>query len=372
MKYCTKCLMPNTRPRITFDEKGVCNACNYAEKKHQKDSGIDWEARKKEFLEIISKYRSKDGSWDCLVPWSGGKDSSTIAYKLKFEFGMHPLLVTFSPQLPTEVGDHNREALIKAGFDHIFFRPNQRVHRLLSRRFFIERGNQKVAWDAGVNTLPIQVAVKYNIPLVFYAEHAETEYGGKVRNPESQKIRDFTEVLEHQIGDDPRNWVDDKITEKDITPYIYPPLEEVKHVGVKALYFGYFFKWSMLENYNYIKTKIDFKLHPLGRTPGTFTAFDSLDDKSDHLYYYMQFIKFGFGRCLRDTCRMIQNNQMTRQQALELTKKYDGEYCSEYLPEMLDYLDLTEKEFTEIIDKHRNPEIWKKEGGEWKLRYPPQ
>jgi len=120
MKYCTKCLMPNTRPRITFDEKGVCNACNYAEKKHQKDSGIDWEARKKEFLEIISKYRSKDGSWDCLVPWSGGKDSSTIAYKLKFEFGMHPLLVTFSPQLPTEVGDHNREALIKAGFDHIF------------------------------------------------------------------------------------------------------------------------------------------------------------------------------------------------------------------------------------------------------------
>ena len=259
MKYCTQCLMPNTRPRIVFDAQGVCNACNYAEIKHQ---GINWEARKQEFLNIIEPYRSKNGSWDCIVPWSGGKDSSSIVYKLKFEFGMNPLLVTFSPQLPTAVGDHNREALIRQGFDHIFFRPNQRAHRLLARRFFIERGNQKVAWDAGVNTLPIQVAVKYNIPLVFYAEHAETEYGGKVRNEESQKIRDFTEVLEHQIGDDPRNWVDDEINEKDITPYIYPSLENVKRVGVKALYFGYFFKWSMLENYDYIKTRIDFKLTP--------------------------------------------------------------------------------------------------------------
>ena len=130
-------------------------------------------------------------------------------------------------------------------------------------------------------------------------------------------------------------------------------------------------KKNQLQNFN-IKTKIDFKNHPLGRTPGTFTDFDSLDDKSDNLYYYMQFIKFGFGRCLRDTCRMIQNNQMTRKEALEITKKYDGEYCSEHLPEMLEYLDLSKEEFVEIIDKHRNLEIWKKEGGEWKLRYPPQ
>lgn len=369
MKYCSKCLMPNSRPRIVFNEDGICNACQYAEVKHQK---IDWEARRKEFLKLIAPYKSKNGSWDCIVPWSGGKDSSSIAYKLKFEFGMNPLLVTFSPQLPNEVGNHNREALILKGFDHIFFRPNQHVHRLLSKRFFIERGNQKVAWDAGVNTLPVQVAVKYNIPLVFYAEHGETEYGGKVLNEEAQKIRDFTEVLEHQIGDDPRNWVDEDIVEQDLASYIYPNLEEVRGVGVKALYFGYFFKWSMLENYNYIKTKIYFKTHPQGRTPGTFTDFDSLDDKSDNLYYYMQYIKFGFGRCLRDACRMIQNKQMTRREALDLTKKYDGEFCNEYLPEMLDYLGLTLEQFTQIVDKHRNQEIWKQENGEWKLRHPPQ
>lgn len=365
--YCKKCLMPNSRPRIGFDREGVCNACRYAEEKWK---DVDWEARRKEFLELMEQYKSKDGSWDCIVAWSGGKDSSSIAYKLKFEFGMNPLLVTFSPQLPTEVGNHNREALIQQGFDHLFFRPDQRIHRRLSRRFFIERGNQKVAWDAGVNAIPVKVAVKHNIPLIFYAEHGESEYGGKILSKESNKIRDFTEVIEHQIGDDPRNWTDDEITLNDLNPYVYPDIEEVKRVGVKALYFAYFFKWSSYENYLYVKDKYDFRICPIGRTEGTFTNFDSLDDKSDNLYYYMQYIKFGFGRAVRDASRMIQNKQLTREEGLELARKYDHEFPSLWFQDMLEYLQLTEEEFYEIVDKHRNPEIWTKEDGEWKLRYP--
>src|SRR5262249_15052099 len=156
--------------------------------------GVDWEARRKEFLSMLDNFRSKRGEWDCVVPWSGGKDSSSIAYKLKFEFGMNPLLVTFSPMLPNEVGNQNRETLIRYGFDHLMIRPDQRVHRLLAKRFFIERGNPKVAWDAGVNAAPMQIAVKFGIPLVFYAEHGESEYGGRVLSEESKKLRDFTEV----------------------------------------------------------------------------------------------------------------------------------------------------------------------------------
>ncbi|MDO8435682.1 MAG: hypothetical protein Q7S89_03330, partial [bacterium] len=136
--YCTRCLTSNTRPRIVFDDQGVCNACRTAEKKWEH---IDWDARRQEFLDLLDRYRSKHGEWDCVVPWSGGKDSSAVAHKLKYEFGMNPLLVTFSPQLPTDVGNHNREALIQLGFDHLFLRPNQKVHRRLARRFFIERGN---------------------------------------------------------------------------------------------------------------------------------------------------------------------------------------------------------------------------------------
>lgn len=364
--YCSRCLMPSSRPRIQFDEEGVCNACRYADWKRR----IDWDVRRKEFLDLVEPYRSKDGSWDCLVPWSGGKDSSTIAYRLKYEFGMNPLLATFSPLIPTDVGLHNREAFLQLGFDHQYFRPNQRVARKLARRFFIERGNLKIAWDAGINAVPVKIALTFNIKLIFYAEHGESEYGGKILHEASTKMRDFTEVIEHQVGDDPRNWLDEEISLNDLNPYIYPDYEELANAEIRALYFAYFFKWSSYENYLFIKDKFNFRTCPHGRTEGTFTDFDSLDDKTDNLYYYMQLIKFGFGRAVRDASRMIQNGQMKREEGLMLAKKHDHEFPSEYFKENLEYIGLPEEEFTEIANKHRNPEIWKCEGKQWRLRFP--
>lgn len=366
VRYCTRCIMPDTRPRIVFDDEGVCNACRHAELKDR----VDWAARREELEEILARYRSKDGSWDCVVPWSGGKDSSTIAYRLKYELRMNPLLVTFSPLLPNEVGMRNRETLARQGFDHIYFRPDQRVHRRLSRRFFVERGNPKVAWDAGVNAVPLQIATKFGIQLVFYAEHGESEYGGRVLSDESAKVRDLTEVVEHQIGDDPLNWTDDEISRADLNSYLYPDVADVERAGVTAYYFGYFFRWSMLENYRFLREKIDFATHPGGRTPGTFTDFDSLDDKSDNLYYYMQYVKFGFGRAVRDCCRLIQNGQMTREEAVEIAHRYDGEFPEEFLDEMLDYMQMSRDELSATIDLHRNPELWDRDGDAWRLRYP--
>ncbi len=369
VRYCKTCLMPDTRPRVVFDEQGMCNACRYAEAKKDK---IDWDARRQEFFDYLERYRPKSGPYDCIVPWSGGKDSSAIAHKLKFEFGLNPLLVTFSPLLPNEIALHNREELIKLGFDHVMVRPNQKVSRRLTKRFFVERGNPKVHWDAGINAVPIQMAVNFNIPLLFYAEHGETEYGGRVLDPKSQKVRDFTEVIEHQIGDDPLNWLDDEIDECDLAPYIYPGTAEVERVGVRALYFAYFFRWSMRENYEYIRDKMDFMTHPNGRTDGTFTNFDSLDDKIDSLYYYMQFIKFGFGRCVRDVCRHIQNGQINREEGLDLVRKYDSEFPKTSFKENIEYMGISEARFHEVIDLHRNPEIWDKVDGEWCLRFPPE
>ena len=132
--FCAQCLTSNTRPRVVFDKNGVCNACINAKGKND----IDWQDRKREFKSLIEPYKSKNGSWDCIVPWSGGKDSSSIAWKLKYEYGMNPLLVTFSPILPNTVGNHNREAMIKKGFDNLLFRPNQKIHQMLSKKFFIE------------------------------------------------------------------------------------------------------------------------------------------------------------------------------------------------------------------------------------------
>jgi N-acetyl sugar amidotransferase len=365
VSYCSRCVMPDSRPRIIFDKEGVCNACKTSTQKDQ----IDWQSRRRQFMEVIEPYRSK-GGWDCIVPWSGGKDSSSIAHKLKFDFGLNPLLVTFAPMMPTLVGAENREALIQEGFDHIYVRPNQKVQRRLARRFFIERGNPKVPWEAGVNTIPLQLACQFSIPLVFFAEHGESEYGGRVLHEDSCKFRDFSEVIEHQVGDDPQNWVDDQIATQDLSVYLYPEHSNLSRIGVIAYYFAYFFRWSILDNYDYVKKQFPFKTCASGRTNGTFTDYDSLDDKIDNLYYYMQFIKFGFGRTVRDACRLIQNDQMTRSKAVALVKKYDHEFPKDDFQEVLDYLRMDRKEFDETVNRHRNAEIWKVENKDWVLRFP--
>ncbi len=369
INFCKKCIMPDSRPRIVFDDKGICNACLYSEEKKK----INWENRKSEFhkliLEIKKFKNEKKSRYDCIVPWSGGKDSTSIAIRLKFEFDLNPLLVTFSPLIKNDCGEFNRNELSKMGFDNIFIKPNQKTSRYLAKRFFIERGNPKVAWDAGVNSAPLKIALNYRIPFVFYAEHGESEYGGLVLDEESQKKRDIREVIEHQIGDYPENWVSEEISEDDLATYIYPNEDELKKLNITAYYFSYFFKWSMLENYNYVKEKMPtFKTNPNKRTTGTFTDFDSLDDKIDCLYYYMQYIKFGFGRATRDACRMLQNNQMKRQEAIDLARKYDHEFPHDEFEEVLEYLDLNQDEFEKIVNKHRNNEIWKTSlNNKWEL-----
>lgn len=361
IQICKECLTPSSRPRVEFNHEGICNACVYSKEKNS----IDWEDRQTKLMEILESVKSNSG-YHCVVPFSGGKDSASIAYKLKFEYGLNPLLVTFSPLIPNEVGEINRQKFVDLGFDHVMFRANGRVARSLARRFFIERGNPKVAWDAGINATPVTCAIEKAIPVIFYAEHGETEYGGKVLHEESSMIRDFTEVIEHQIGDHPLNWMNSDINETELLPYAYP---EANWHQITAYYFAYFHNWSMYNNYEFVKDKYEFMTCPQGRTSGTFTNFDSLDDKIDDLYYYLQYVKFGFGRCVRDASRLIQNNHITREEGLDFVKKYDGEFPSRYLNEVLDYLSLNFGAFMDIIEKHRNEELWVKCNGNWKLRF---
>jgi N-acetyl sugar amidotransferase len=361
---CKNCFMPSSRPRIHFDENGVCNSCNYQKKK----SLIDWAGRRSEFEKICNQHRSKNGEYDCIVPWSGGKDSSSIAYKLKYEFKMNPLLTTFSPLIPTKIGQENRELLINKGFDNYFFRPNQKISKYLSKRFFIERGNPKIHWDAGINSFPLTVALEKKINLIFYAEHGESEYGGRVLHANSDKLRDISEVLENQIGDDPSNWEDDFVTQSDLNVYKYPDVNELKNNQINAYYFSYFFKWDVYENFKYVKDKFNFKQMD-ERISGTFQNYDSIDDHIDPLYYYMQYIKFGFGRCLRDASRLVQNKHLERNLGINYIKKYDGEFPDKVLDKCLKYLDMSLLEFNEIIDKHRNKEIWELNGNKYKLKF---
>ena len=379
MRYCKRCLMPDTRPRIMFNGEGVCNACEYAEQKRQ----IDWKERRREFDVLLNNCRAKNGYWDCVVPWSSGKDSSAIAHRLRFELSMHPLLVTVAPQVQTEEGKHNQTVLLELGFDHLLFTLNPRVHKKLSKKHFIQYGDPWMAWSQAINSIPVKVAVDFNIPNIFYAEHGETEYGGKVLSKKHQKERDLTEVREIMVGHDPKEWVDDEISLKDLAPYMYPEKKDIERVGVKAHYFAYYRKWNSIDNYFYSKKHWDFMtvqeghtdfdlpgVPQKGRTEGTFTNYDSIDDKLDNIYYYLQYIKFGFGRAVRDASRLIQNGVITREEGLKLARKYDGEFPSRTFEDFLEWTNISEEEFWNVVDSFRSPDIWKKVDAEWCIKFP--
>ena len=364
LKFCKKCFTPNSRPRIKFDLDGVCNACTFYKKR---EGSIDFENRKKELIELCNKYRSKSGQHDCIVPWSGGKDSSAIAHKLKFEFKMNPLLVTFSPIIGNETGRKNREELRSLGFDNVFMAPDIKTNQYLSKRFFIERGDPKIHWTAGMKAFPIKTAIEKKIKLIFYAENGECFYGGNVLHKDAEKRVHLEDIIENKIGDHPFNWVDDKVSEKDLNPYLLPDENELNKSGIEIYYYAYFEKWNVEKNFKYISSKIKFLCHHDGRSPGTFTNYDSLDDHVDQVYYYLQLLKFGFGRAARDASRLIQQSSKNYNDIKDDVSKFDREVPTSDIIKYCDYISISVDEFNDICNKHRDNEIWKFEGNGWKL-----
>lgn len=377
MIWCSSCLMPSTRPRVEFVD-GVCNACRF----HEGYAATDWAARRAEFLDVVRSMK-RHPAYDCIVPFSGGKDSAAIAWRLKHELGLNPLLVTYGQLLWTDEGRRNFHRVCAAGFDVHYWRVNQDVSRKLARRFLIERGHPKNHYDAGVNAVPLLAAVNFGIPLVIYAEHGESFYGGHVLSEEHRRSRDLAEVLENQVGDDARNWAVDGLTEADLWPYIMPEADDVARIGAKALYFSWFFRWDIFENAKLARSRMNFDVvngpagHILdgqywGRSDGSFEGFDSIDDKIDGLDFYLMFIKFGFGRASRMASRLIQSGHLDRESGIRLVSMFDGEFPERWIDDVLDYVGMQRHELTALIDKHRNPEIWRQENGLWKLRHPPQ
>lgn len=366
MRHCKKCVMPDTRPRITFDENGICSACQYAEEKKH----IDWVQRRRGFEQLLDRYRSKNGGYDCIIPCSGGKDSSTIAYKMKHEFKMHPLLVTVSPCIYTDVGKRNLESLLARGFDHIMYTCNPEISRKLARKLFFEFGDHFVPWVQAIFAVPLKIAVKFNVPLVVYAEDGEAEYGGGYEK--GSYIDEITEgdIKLYLSGNDPKDWIDEDIKARDLESYFLPPAEELKRIGVKPIKFGYFTRWNPYENYLFAKEHTGFQSRE-GRSWGTYTNYASLDDKTDEFHYYLEWIKFGFCRATSDVCHEIRDGQITREKGVELAKKYDGNFPpEESFREFLEYIRISEREFWQVIEKFRNQDIWEKHNGEWRLKTP--
>lgn len=375
--FCKKCVISNQRPRITFDENGVCGACNYA---YQKHNVIDWSEREKMLVDLLNKYRSKDGSYDCIVPGSGGKDSGYVAHQLKYKYGMHPLTITFAPSLYTRIGWENYLNFINSGFDNLLCSPNGILSRKLSRLSFELVGDNFQPFIFGVKYNTLQTAVRYKIPLVFFGESGEIEYGGseKYINKPFEDFEDWGELYFKGFGIN--NLVKEGLdigylTEEEakgshLEFYRPPDLEEVKKIEVQMHWFSFYKKWIPKEHCIYSKANTGFQ-EDACRSEGTYTNYASLDDKTDGFHYYLSYIKFGIGRATSDASHEIRDRQLTREEGVSLVHKYDSEMPDKYRKETYEYLGINQDEFCEVINFYRSisPHLWEKVGGEWSLKY---
>lgn len=402
VKFCTKCVISNQRPNsaveyehtkaskkqtINFDDHGVCDACRVAE---QKKRTIDWNERERQLRELCDRYRSKDGSYDCLVPGSGGKDSFFQAHVLKYKYGMHPLTVTWAPHVYTEWGWKNFQSWIHAGFDNFLCTPNGRVHRLLTRLAVENLFHPFQPFMFGQKSLAPKMAILHKIPLIFYGEN-EAEYGNPIADTSTAKrdwsyftVEDKAKVyLGGTSVNDLKRYFG--LDDNDLHPYYPADPELIEKNKIEVHYLGYYLKWHPQECYYYAVENGGFQASP-ERTPGTYSKYNSIDDRIDDFHYHTTFIKFGIGRATYDAAQEIRNEEITREEGVALVKKFDGEFPERFAEEIFKYLSIPDKEFPiasrmfeqpimdrdyymSLADQFRSPHLWKFENGSWKLRH---
>ena len=364
VKFCRKCTVSNQRPRITFDEHGVCSACRFAEYKRQK---IDWKERDRELRELCDRHRRSDGSYDVVVPVSGGKDGGFVAHQLRDRYGMNPLTVTWAPLLPTEIGRQNLLGFIQSGFNNILGTPSGTTTRLLTKLSLLHLGDPFQPFIYGQANFPLKMAVQHGIPLIMYGENGEVEYGGDMKNA-FRPTREVEDQDKHYFsGLPPEFWLEYGITHRDIAPFLPPKHEKVMANRTEIHFFGYYKFWDPQENFYYCLENTGFSPNP-ERNEGTYSKYASLDDRIDGFHYYLAYIKFGIGRTTSDAAHEIRDGKITREEGVALVKKFDGEFPKKYFREFLEYCGITEELFWQAMDSWRADHIWKREGGAWVLR----
>jgi N-acetyl sugar amidotransferase len=384
--YCKQCVMSNQRPAsypefkhtrareganyLNIDAEGICDACRYAKRKEE----IDWPQRERELLELLDRHRRTDGKYDCIVPGSGGKDSAYAAHVLKYKYDMHPLTVTWPPILYTDYGMENfRNCIEVGGFDNITFKPNGKAHKLLTKLSIENLMHPFQPFILGQKNLAPKIALQYDVPLVFYGE-SEAEYGNPIAETNSS-LRDQSYYAMSQLDDmylsgvSVRELMDSYgLTINDISTYLPADYEELAKSEIQVHYLGYYKKWTPQEAYYYAVEHTGFKARPF-RSEGTYSKYNSIDDKIDDLHYYTTFVKFGLGRASYDASQEIRNNHLTREEGVALVQRFDGEFPQRYYGEVLEYLGIEPDRFVELCNEFRSPHLWAQEAGEWKLRH---
>ena len=374
--FCKRCTISNQRPSsaiefehtaeskkatIAFDEEGVCDACRVAEEKAK----IDWAEREDRLLSLLSAYRSKHGAHDVIVPGSGGKDSYYAAHVLKHKYGMHPLMVTWAPGLYTDVGWRNLQRWQEIA-DHILVTPNRAVHALMVRLAIENLFHPFQPFTLGQKAIAPKLAALYGIPLVFYGEN-EAEYGNPIAESRSpiRASRYHAPSGPVYIAGLPATTLQAryKLSEAELSMYMPANPATLERAKVNVQYLGYYLKWKPQEAFYYASEHGGFEVSP-ERTPGTYSKYNSLDDKLDDLHYWTTFQKFGIGRATYDSAQEIRSGDITREEGVALVRRYDGEYPERFEQDVLRYLSVpgfvpASKEWlSTLAENFRSPHLW--------------
>lgn len=358
--WCSNCVAMSTRPRITFDARGWCNACRWMEKKKT----LNWTQREKDLLSLLDKHRRVDGSFDCLVPVSGGKDGSYVAYNLKHKYNMNPLCITVTPALPLDLGEKNLRAFVESGFNHITINPAFEAMRTLNRRGFTEMGFPYFGWLIAIQAAPIRMAAQLGIGLIFYGEDGEVEYGGSTET-DKNPIYDVHYMKKIYLEGGYDKVLDGSgITASDLSFFLFPSDELLAKSPIDITHWSYFENWDPYRNYLVAKQHCGLK-EAEETNNGTFTNFAQNDQALYALHTYLMYLKFGFGRANQDASIEIRRGAMDREQAVNLVHLYDGHYPEEFIDTYLEYYLMSRDEFDATLDKYANQQFFTKVDGRW-------
>ncbi len=358
IQYCVRCVLPDTKPDLFIDEEGVCSACwNY-----EKRVAIDWDERRSELVRILDRYRNKNGThWDCIVPVSGGKDSTYQTIRM-LELGMNPLCVTGTTCDLSEIGRANIENIKKLGVDYMEFTTNPVIRRKLNRIALSQVGD--ISWPEHVSifTIPVRAAVQFNVPLIIWGENPQHEYGGPAAASESNILnRRWLEEFGGLLGLRVTDFIGlEGIEQRHMVPYIYPSDEDLKRVGVTGLYLGYYYSWD-----SYVNALIAqaYGFQTLSTTvEGSIVNYENVDNHQTGIHDYFKFLKFGFGRASDIASSHIRRGRLNREDAMKLVRMHDGKFPWTYLDKPLDKIleriDLSVDEFIKICDRFTNKKLF--------------
>lgn len=366
MTYCKKCVQPDTRPGIKFDAEGVCPACRYAEQL----ATVDWDARQKELAALIERTKKNNHSgYDCLIGVSGGKDSTRQAMHVRDVLGLKPLLVccSYPPEQLTERGAHNISNLISLGFDTIVVSPDPQTWKKLMRKSFLEHGNWAKSTETALYATVPKVGIAYHIPLAFLGENPATQMGDLDTGSLNWDANNMKNT--NTIAQGAKIYLGDGVSEQDLIWYKYPNNEEMAWANIQVAYLGYF--WPDFTKVNNGAFSMAHGLEVRTDTPlerGALHPFEALDEDFVFVNQMVKYLKYGFGKVTDEVCELIRFSGMSREEGMELVRKYDGKCAPHYIKAFCDYIEISEEEFWEVAERYRNKELFEKVGNEWRLK----